>query len=383
MKKRYALTYFLDADYKAMEDWLNRKEDRGWELERLRLGLLAVFVPAKRPGTTYAVDLAPTRRDEEEEEAYRQLCADAGWELVGKAGAKRVYRSVPGRDTIPLQTDLDLEEKQFRACITRPELSGAMRTTLLVVFLTWLSVWSNSGAIYWFELALEPMVLAVLALIALELLWHLSMVFYAWRYSRRICRAEERGEPFPRPRLGRARLRGYVELTGLVMIVCLAVLYVPFSFSDSTRFRAPVDQAQELGVITAADLGYRNASDDTLWLEGGDILKSASLIQSTGPSGVLYSERFDSRWSWLARQVFRELRDQESRDSTRKICCGNGESIALPVSVSGAEEAVLLQCGRGQYFILRQGNTVLRLMGNLDFTEEAVLATIEENMQKS
>lgn len=383
MKKRYALTYFLDADYKAMEDWLNRKADRGWELERLRLGLLAVFVPRTHPEVTYAVDLAPIRRDEEEEETYRQLCADAGWELVGKAGAKRVYRSVPGRDTIPLQTDLDLEEKQFRACITRPELSGAMRTTLLVVFLTWLSVWSNSGAIYWFELALEPMVLAVLALIALELLWHLAMVFYAWRYSRRICRAEERGEPFPRPRLGRARLRGYVELTGLVMIVCLAVLYVPFSFSDSTRFRAPVDQAQELGVITVADLGYRNASDDTLWLEGGDILKSVSIIQSTGPSGVLYSERFDSRWPWLARQVFRELRDQESRDSTRKICCGNGESTALPVPVSGAEEAVLLQCERGQYFILRQGNTVLRLMGNLDFTEEAVLATIEENMQKS
>ena len=46
MKKRYALTYFLDADYKAMEDWLNRKEDRGWELERLRLGLLAVFAVA-------------------------------------------------------------------------------------------------------------------------------------------------------------------------------------------------------------------------------------------------------------------------------------------------------------------------------------------------
>ena len=383
MKKRYALTYFLDADYKAMEDWLNRKADRGWELERLRLGLLAVFVPRTHPEVTYAVDLAPIRRDEEEEETYRQLCADAGWELVGKAGAKRVYRSVPGRDTIPLQTDLDVEEKQFRACITRPELSGAMRTTLLVVFLTWLSVWSNSGAIYWLELALEPMVLAVLALIALELLWHLAMVLYAWRYSRRICRAEERGEPFPRPRLGRARLRGYVELTGFVMIVCLAVLYLPFSFSDSTRFRAPVDQAQELGVITAADLGYRNASDDTLWLEGGDILKSVSIIQSTGSSGVLYSERLDSRWPWLARQVFRELRDQESRDSTRKIFCGNGESTVLPVSVSGAEEAVLLQCERGQYFILRRGNTVLRLMGNLDFTEEAVLATIEENMQKS
>lgn len=381
MKKCYALTYFLDADYKAMEDWLNRKADRGWELERLRLGLLAVFVPRTHPEVTYAVDLAPIR-SYGEEEAYQQLCADAGWELVGKAGAKRICRSVRGRDSVPLQTDPDVEEKQFRACITRPELSGALRMLLLLVFLTWLNFLTNSGAVYWFELALHPLTLTVLALVALAVLWNLAMALHAWRYGRKICRAEAAGEPFPRPGLGPARLRGYVEMVSVVVIVCLLVGNLPFFYSDS-RTKAPVDRAEELGVITSADLGYRNAQDDTLRLDGGYVLKSVSLIQSTGHGGVLYSERFDSRWPWLARQVFRELRAQESRDSTRKICCGSGASTALPVSVSGAEEAVLLQCERGQYLILRRGNTVVRLMGNLDFTDRAVLATIEKAIQNN
>ena len=374
--KRYAFALFLDADYKALEDWLNRQAERGWELERFRLGMWAVLVPRTHTEVTYNVDLTPPGREEEREEEYRQLCADAGWQLVGKAGSKRIYQSKQGRTAIPLQTDSELEEKQFRACVSHPALSAALRLVLLLFFLVGLNLLTYHRPVYWFELALHPLTLVVLGLMLLQLLWHLAMGLHAWRYGRAIRRAEEQGRPFPRPSVGRARLRGGLEGLSNLVLVVLLVLYVPFSF-ETSRQEVPLNQLDGTGLITAADFGYAGAPNDVVWLDGGPFLRSVSLIQSMGPDGVLYSERFSSRWPWLARQVFGELRGQERWDTHRKICCGSGESTILPITVPSAEEAILFQCERGQYLLLRKGNVVVRLMGDLDFTDERLLARIE------
>lgn len=65
MKKRYAFYGFRDEDYRAAETWLEGWKARGWELERVLAGCIAVFVPLSCPEMRYTVDLVPARRREE------------------------------------------------------------------------------------------------------------------------------------------------------------------------------------------------------------------------------------------------------------------------------------------------------------------------------
>ena len=121
MKKRYAFYGFRDEDYRAAETWLEGWKARGWELERVLAGCIAVFVPLSCPEVRYTVDLVPARRREESQEGwverqaeYRQLCADAGWGQVGESGAQRIYKSIHGQNPAPLQTDPELEQARFQ-----------------------------------------------------------------------------------------------------------------------------------------------------------------------------------------------------------------------------------------------------------------------------
>ena len=84
MKRTFSLFTYPVMDIKAAEGTLNRKAAEGWRLERLRLGLVASFVPAEGP-VRYCIDwidpvLHPDRP------SYAALLAEAGWRrraLVG------------------------------------------------------------------------------------------------------------------------------------------------------------------------------------------------------------------------------------------------------------------------------------------------------------
>ena len=143
MKKRYAFYGFRDEDYRAAETWLEGWKARGWELERVLAGCIAVFVPLSCPEVRYTVDLVPARRREESQEGwverqaeYRQLCADAGWEQVGESGAQRIYKSIRGQNPVPLQTDPELEQARFQRQVVRPAVESTASVLVTVVLST-------------------------------------------------------------------------------------------------------------------------------------------------------------------------------------------------------------------------------------------------------
>ena len=387
MKRKYAFYGFRDMDHKAAEDWLMAWKARGWELERIRAGSVAVFRPLSSPEVRYAVDLAEPRRltedpSEDRETEYRLLCADAGWEEIGAVGAQRIYRSARGRTPIPLQTDPELEEVQFRRRVLHPALSaGAGRAASIAVY-TALFLMIPGNVLYWFEVFLDLRLLLMLGGLALLGLWQLGQLFCTAAHAMRLRRALDRGKPLPRTGLRAARVRAWGALvSGVGVIILLLCALLP----GESRQEHPLDPAalaaEGRPVITAAGLGGHDRESDVMWQEGNPLLSGVSFVQGGMPEGgVLYVERLDAHCPVLAEMAFRELSAKADRDGTRPVICGQGEGIPLTAAVPGVETA-LLRYERGQYLLLHSGSTVVRVMADKDFTEPAVLATIVSQMR--
>ena len=107
MREKTRPFLFLNVDYKAVQRWLEREAEAGWELTEVKSGWgVAVFRQTHREDLRYCVDLTSGRDDPD----YLRLCADAGWLRVARAGNMNLFKSAPGRSPAPLQTDRDLED---------------------------------------------------------------------------------------------------------------------------------------------------------------------------------------------------------------------------------------------------------------------------------
>lgn len=136
--------YFDPADFKGVQDYLNEKAARGWELVSTCHLLTGEFVPTNRTELTYYVDLEPPREDEADRLAYLRLCEDAGWELVGTTNRMRIFKSLPCRHPVPVQTDGELEAGNFRR-YTRRQLVESLLYLLLVLTLNLLPALATRG----------------------------------------------------------------------------------------------------------------------------------------------------------------------------------------------------------------------------------------------
>ena len=109
MKRRFSLFTYPMMDMKAAETELNRRAAAGWQLEKVWMGVLAVFVPAHVP-VCYCIDWSDPGRDDGP--GYRALLADAGWRLRQRVTCQNIYEAPAG--TTPIQTDSGLEYRRFR-----------------------------------------------------------------------------------------------------------------------------------------------------------------------------------------------------------------------------------------------------------------------------
>lgn len=135
-KRRHALFAFLASDYQAAQAWLEEQDRRGWELQSLSYWLpTARLVPKTREDIRYCVDLTRGYRDPSfAPDGFDQLVRDSGWELVGTTrGGLDVYRSLPGRDPVPIQTDPELVRRRFFGREVVPSLISALLVAVLLV----------------------------------------------------------------------------------------------------------------------------------------------------------------------------------------------------------------------------------------------------------
>ena len=115
MKRRFSLFTYPVMDMKAAEAMLNRRAAAGWRLERVWLGVLAVFVPAHVP-VRYCLDWCDNVKDMEWAD-YLALLAQAGWEKKLELRYWNLYEGPA--DAVPVQTDGAEEYRRFRAKVLR------------------------------------------------------------------------------------------------------------------------------------------------------------------------------------------------------------------------------------------------------------------------
>lgn len=143
-KTKHKFLYFTTGDFKGVQRYLNRLAAQGWELVSTDHLLTGEFIPTNRTELTYYVDLAPPREDEQDRLAYLRLCEDAGWELVGTTNQMRIFKSLPCRRPVPVQTDGELEAGNFQR-YTRRRLVESLLCLLLVLVLNLLPALAIQG----------------------------------------------------------------------------------------------------------------------------------------------------------------------------------------------------------------------------------------------
>lgn len=386
---RYSLGFFpYEAmNYKAGQAYLDRRAAGGWGLRHIYLGCIALFARAEKP--RHFVDLDVRRfMDEEPDQDYLQLCADAGWEHIQTLRGMLFFRGAEGRDPAPIQSDGGIEWERFWRRYARRNLIA----TLLVLL--------GSAALVWFVLGLTPgagrsvteLVASNSSLVYLLslgmglvsiLLSFVGVPLYLLR-CRRSGRVETPGRvwawvqdsPFRlfKPLYVLAALVAFLEIFGVVgTTVDLDLSDYPQNYAITT------DPCREYPVVTASDLGLPN---DGRYLHGHrsplaeflDYSEVTSGDRPETPPYILTTERYECAGEWLARRVF-DLRAWETRGGA--FLWGELEWEEAPGL--GFEESYT--CREGEYLLLRQDN-VVALVGcrGLDLTTPERLAVVRERL---
>lgn len=192
--------YFTTGDFKGVQTYLNDLAAKGWELVSTDHFLTGEFVRTHRTELSYYVDLVPPKEDEGEKQTYLRLCEDAGWELVGTTNEMRIFKSMPCRMPVPVQTDGELEAGNFRRYTVRRMIGSALYL-LLVFALNLLPGLALRGSTYlwdslrdgivhgWYESWFVDVCLIVLPLLLAGLLLQIinlaAVALWSWRSVRK------------------------------------------------------------------------------------------------------------------------------------------------------------------------------------------------------
>lgn len=265
-QKKQELCAFLMFDYKAIQELLNRRAGEGWAFAGMRLGLLARYARCEPGEYHYFLDWCdPIRGDE----GYLELCADAGWELIWEQGYLRFFRSRPGEDPAPIQTDGALEYQRFRKkALRRMALSGVLLLlTALFNFLMYLpllgeyDVSVTAREVLWGFLE-HGNTGAAVVLLALPAL--VGLAVYLVLLAHRLLQwqgAARRGEPLPVPSLAGTRARGALQLLCWLCTVVLFFAILTDMAARSPAFTLPVLIGVTIGILLSLAMRAREQSE--------------------------------------------------------------------------------------------------------------------------
>ena len=182
--RKYTLFNFSTGDFKGVEQYLNRQAAKGWRLDKVGL-LLGRFVRAERDDLRWCVDLADPKREREEEEEYLGLCAEGGWDLAVKTNNMYLFCSRPGLRPAPVQTDPELEKKNYYKYYIKSTLLSVLVMAAVLAVQTLLG-WAMGGAVGqredvwqalrfgWMECWILPAGIAALVLLLAAAVWRVG-----------------------------------------------------------------------------------------------------------------------------------------------------------------------------------------------------------------
>ena len=365
MKKvKYAFFAFQPSDCEAAQLWLTRLYDQGWELEHLPsfAFLPAKFIPRTRDDIKYCVDLSHGVRDPNfAPDDFDQLVQESGWTLVGTARTGLdVYKSLPGRDPIPIQTDPALFKKAFFRRELLPILIGGL---IVALFLALLGPTLGLRTTLPTELLTSNWKL----LNAVALLYMIAFFFVTVGWGLRFWL---RSSP-PTPNLRLARVK---SLCGTLFYLCwlFCLILLPFSRVLEAEGSAPVRDPQAVAgrpLLTLEDLGL--AGDTAIRLRQQSSILASELVLEENTDGLsLTQERWDCRFGWVADQIVADtLASYERYMPYTPADLGFDQSWTY-MSDSGFHS-----------LLLRQGNTVVQLYGSLDLTTPDHLERLRDALE--
>ena len=360
MKKvKYAFFAFQPSDCEAARLWLTRLYDQGWELEHLPsfAFLPAKFGPRTRDDVKYCVDLTRGVRDPSfAPDGFDQLVKESGWALVGTARTGLdIYKSLPGRDPIPIQTDPALFKKAFLRRELLPTLLAFLIVALFLILI---------GSTLGLRTTLPTRLLTSNweLLNAAALLYMIVFFFLTFGWGLRFwLRAS-----LPAPNLRLARARSFCgTLFYLLWIFCLILL--PLSRAVTNEQPAPVQDPQAVATLPLLRLEDLDLPADHLpWFRRQSSVLASELEFEEAIDGIsLIQTRWDCRFGWVADQIASDTLASYERYMPH-----------TPADL-GFDQAWTYVSGSGFYsLLLRQGNTVVHLYGGLDLTTPDRLALL-------
>lgn len=365
MKKiKYAFFVFPPSDCEAAQLWLTRLYDQGWELEHLPsfAFLPARFIPKTRDDVKYCVDLTHGVRDPNfAPDGFDQLVKESGWALVGTSrSGLDVYKSLPGRDPIPIQTDPALFKKAF----FRRELLPTLLVFLIVVlFLILLGSTHGLRTTLPTELLTSNLGLLNVVIVLYMIVFAFVTVGWELRFWLRAS--------LPAPNLRLARLKSFCgTLFYLCWLFCL--ILIPFSRVLEAEGSAPVRDPQAvagLPLLTLEDLGL--AGDTAIRLRQQSSILASELVLEENTDGLsLTQERWDCRFGWVADLIAADTLASYER------------SMPYTPADLDFDQSWTYTSDTGFYsLLLRQGNTVVQLYGSLDLTTPDRLERLRDTLE--
>lgn len=355
---KYQLRYFpfRPLDYKAAQDYLDRKAAQGWVLEGLFLGC-ALF--QRDPGRRHCVDIYQQFSFGPSKE-YLQLCADAGWECVHFKNNMVFLRSKPGADPSPVQSDPAFEWREFLRKHVRQRLLFCGLYLLLMAALTLLE--RGFGLDYTTPLSALAhngylLALAVGALLLPVLVWE---VCHTVRYLLRCRAAGELVKMNARSAYLRAALPGLLAAVYLVGI-CVCNIADPgvdlawqyYNDHVVTASTATVERCRTYPVVMAADFGLSGSAYRTLTGSRSPLMEVLSYREIAQEADVTV-ERYECFNEALAKKLAAQRLDETAHGSSSYDFDG---LTWQPAGLPGFDESYAAK--NGSVLLLRQGSLVV------------------------
>lgn len=138
MKHKWTLFQFNAGDYKGVEAYLNRQAAKGWELEKAG-GFFARWRRTDDP-SKWCVDLIGARKEREEKAEYLDLCREGGWEPISVNGSICIFRSRAEKEAFPIQTDPELEKKNYKQYYLKPAILSVIYIVVMIAMYSYLGL---------------------------------------------------------------------------------------------------------------------------------------------------------------------------------------------------------------------------------------------------